>query len=407
MDDAEIARTTAWLIKSGLRGMPETELLRQFCERSVRAGLDLARATVIIDTLHPIYEGRAFRWRNDGVEESSLLEYGRTNEGEAAANWQQTTFYHLLTTGSDELRRRIGPGEPADFRLLDQMRAEGQTDYIAFVHRFSGDSAIGEMDCVYSQWTTQCHDGFRDRELDALRRFVPALALAIKCAALARIAGTLVEVYLGRGAGQRVLSGRILRGAAERINAVLWFSDLKSFTTIADSVAPGQIIPLLNDYADVVISAVHDGGGDVLKLIGDGVLAIFEAADPAQACRSALHAEQRLRCGLRRLNERRGAAGEPVTSAYLALHIGEVFFGNIGSEQRLDFTVVGPAVNEVSRIAAMCRSAERSMLVSSAFAAALPAMERDTLVSVGRYALRGVGRAQELFTLDPALRSPG
>ena len=118
MDDAEIARTTAWLIKSGLRGMPETELLRQFCERSVRAGLDLARATVIIDTLHPIYEGRAFRWRNDGVEESSLLEYGRTNEGEAAANWQQTTFYHLLTTGSDELRRRIGPGEPADFRLL-------------------------------------------------------------------------------------------------------------------------------------------------------------------------------------------------------------------------------------------------------------------------------------------------
>jgi adenylate cyclase len=229
-----------------------------------------------------------------------------------------------------------------------------------------------------------------------------ALALAVKCAALARIAGTLVEVYLGRGAARRVLSGRILRGAAERINAVLWFSDLKGYTTIAEGAAPEQIIPLLNDYAEVVISAVHEGGGDILKLIGDGVLAIFEAAEPAQACCRALRAEERLRSGIRALNERRATAGDPVTSAYLALHIGEVFFGNIGSEQRLDFTVVGPAVNEVSRITAMCRSVERSVLVSPAFAAALPATEREKLVSVGRYALRGVGRAQELFTLDPA-----
>jgi adenylate cyclase len=406
MDDSEVARTTAWLIERGLRGMAETELLQQFCERSVQAGLNLSRAAVIIDTLHPIYEGRAFRWRNDGVEESSLFEYGRTNEGEAAANWQQSVFYHLLITGRDELRRRIGLGEPADFHLLDQMKAEGHTDYLAFVHRFSGEGTIGEMDCVYSYWATRHQDGFRDHDLVALRRLVPAVALAIKCASLARIAGTLVEVYLGRGAGRRVLSGRILRGAAERINAVLWFSDLKGYTMIADSVAPEQIIPLLNDYAEVVISAVHEGGGDILKLIGDGVLAIFEAADPAQACCSALRSEERLRSGMRAVNQRRAAAGDPVTSAYLALHIGEVFFGNIGSEERLDFTVVGPAVNEVSRVAAMCRSVERSVLVSPAFAAALPATEREKLVSVGRYALRGVGRAQELFTLNPAVLLP-
>jgi adenylate cyclase len=272
MNHSEIARTTEWLIKSGLRGMTEPELLRQFCERLVRVGLSLSRATVAIDTLHPIYEGRAFRWRNDGVEERSLFEYGRTNEGEAAVNWQQTPFYHLLISGSNELRRRIGLGEPADFPMIDQMKAEGQTDYVAFVHRFSGEGAIGEMDCLYSSWATRHQEGFRDREIEALRRLVPAVALAIKSASLARIAGTLVEVYLGRGAGRRVLSGRILRGAAERINAVLWFSDLKGFTTIADSVAPEQIIPLLNDYAEVVISAVHEGGGDILKLIGDGVL---------------------------------------------------------------------------------------------------------------------------------------
>jgi adenylate cyclase len=402
MDEPDITATLDWLIESGLRGTPETDLLHQLCERLVRTGLNLSRAAIIIDTLHPTYEGRAFRWRNDGIEETILFEYGRTTEGEAASNWQQTTFHHLLSTGGNELRRRIGSEDPIDFPQLAPMRAEGQTDYLAFVHRFS-ESAIGEMDCAYSHWTTRHPDGFHDQDLAALRRLVPAVALAIKSAALARIAHTLVEVYLGRGAGSRVLSGRILRGAAERINAVLWFSDLKGFTTIADAIAPEQVIPLLNDYAEIIIAAVHEGGGDVLKLIGDGVLAIFEATDPARACQAALRAEERLRSSLQTLNQRRTEAGDPITSPYLALHIGEVYFGNIGSDQRLDFTVVGPAVNEVSRIATMCRSAERSFLTSSAFAAALPQTDRAKLVSVGRYALRGVGRAQELFTLDPAL----
>jgi adenylate cyclase len=141
----------------------------------------------------------------------------------------------------------------------------------------------------------------------------------------------------------------------------------------------------------------------VLKLIGDGTLAIFKARDPAEACRRALEAEANLRDRLNELNERRRAEERPVTSVYLGLHVGEVFYGNIGSTDRLDFTVVGPAVNETSRIASMCRSVDRPVLLSSAFADALPATERAKLVSVGRFALRGVGRARELFTVDPAL----
>jgi adenylate cyclase len=229
---------------------------------------------------------------------------------------------------------------------------------------------------------------------------VPSLALAVKCGTLARVAETLVETYLGRDAGQRVLSGRILRGVAEWINAVLWFSDLRGYTAITDTASPPEIIPLLNDYAEVVIGAVHDAGGDVLKLIGDAVLAVFNADDPAEACRSALRAEARLRRDLAALNARRAAERRPVTTVYLGLHLGDAFYGNVGSAARLDFTVVGPAVNEVSRIAAMCRSVDRAVLVSSDFAAATPAPEREALVSVGRYALRGVGRPQELFTLD-------
>jgi adenylate cyclase len=177
---------------------------------------------------------------------------------------------------------------------------------------------------------------------------------------------------------------------------------LRGYTGITDSAPPDEIIPLLNDYAEAAITAISNASGDVLKLIGDGILAIFKADDPGAASRAALTAATDLRRRIAALNDARAAAGRPVTSAYLGLHIGDVFYGNIGSEDRLDFTVVGPAVNEVARIAAMCRSVDRAILLSSEFVAAIDEAERWQFVSVGRYALRGVGRAKELFTLDPA-----
>jgi len=210
----------------------------------------------------------------------------------------------------------------------------------------------------------------------------------------------LVETYLGRDAGRRVLSGNIARGIADRIEAALWYSDLRGYTRITDTAAPEQVIPLLNDYAEAVISAIHETGGDVLKLIGDGTLAIFAAKEPGEACACALRAEGLARERVAALNRRRTESGLPVTQAYLGLHIGEVFYGNIGSENRLDFTVVGPAVNEASRVSSMCRSVDRHIVLSADFAAATPQPERSWIVSVGRYALRGVGRPQELFTLD-------
>ncbi|HEV2549378.1 MAG TPA: adenylate/guanylate cyclase domain-containing protein [Stellaceae bacterium] len=378
-----------WVVAQGLAGAAEKTLLDGFCERCRDGGIELSRAVAIIDTLHPIYEGRAFEYRSTSV-------------GEAAENWRRSAFFHLMSTGADEVRRRIGLGDPADFFNLDVMKAEGNTDYVAFAQRFASGGVIGEMDCFYSQWATRRADGFRESDLAALRRLVPSLGLAIKCASLARIAGTLVEVYLGRDAGQRVLAGRISRGVADRINAVLWFSDLRGYTGITDSAPPDEIIPLLNDYAEAVIAAIHEAGGDVLKLIGDGTLAIFKADDPAAACTAALAAAADLRRRIGALKERRAGEGRPVTSLYLGLHLGDVFYGNIGSEDRLDFTVVGPAVNEVARIAAMCRSVDRGILLSSEFVAAMEETERWQFVSVGRYALRGVGRAKELFTLDPA-----
>lgn len=405
MNNVDIEQIAAWVVHRGLTGASETDLMDGFCARCNAAGLELSRGITIIDTLHPIYEGRAFRWRNDDVEESAVIEFGPTNEGEAAENWQNSAFYHILQIGADELRCRLGPADPVNFSTLQTLREQGQTDYFAMVQPFADKGTIGEMDCFYSSWTTTNPDGFPESTLAALRRLVPSLALAIKCASLARIAGTLVEVYLGQDAGERVLSGRISRGVAERISAVLWFSDLRGFTTITDTAPPDEIIPLLNDYADAVITSIREAGGEVLKLIGDGTLAIFKSDDRAEACRSALRAEAALRERQRALNAQRMDENRPVTSVYLGLHIGDVFYGNIGSRDRLDFTVVGPAVNEVSRIASMCRSVDRPVVLSSDFAAATPDAERKNLVSVGRYALRGVGRAQELFTIDPALMS--
>jgi adenylate cyclase len=285
--------------------------------------------------------------------------------------------------------------------MISELAAQGHRHYVAYVHKFGDAGTIGQMDCVYSCWLTRREEGFGEQALAALRDLVPVLGLAIKSAAQVDIARTLGRVYLGRDASEQVLRGRISRGVTERINTVLWFSDLRGSTAISETIAPDEIIPFLNDYAQAAIDAVHDSSGDVLKLIGDGVLAMFTSPDMARAKRAALRAERRFRHNLVSLNAGRTKQGRPTTSAYVGLHVGEVFYGNIGSEDRLDFTVVGPAVNEVSRIASMCSSVDRELLTSSAFRAGLDATGRRYLVSTGRYALRGIGRAQDLFTLDP------
>ena len=401
MDAAVFNALSAWVTEAGLIGRSESELMAGFCRRLAEAGVPLARALVILDTLHPIYEGRALLWRSDIPETGEVREYGRTNEGEAAENWRRSVFYHLLQSGETMLRRRLAAGDPVDFLSFKQARDEGMTDYLALIHRFATEGVIGEMDCVYSSWATDATDGFDDADVHALQRLSPFLNLAVKSAALARMAGTLAETYLGRDAGRKVMSGQIVRGVAEKIGAVLWQSDLRSYTQISESVAPEEIVPFLNDYADAVVSVIHGHGGDVLKLIGDGTLAIFAGEDREEACRAALAAAARLRKDAAKLTRTRSEAGLPVTQVYLALHIGDVFYGNVGSKDRLDFTVIGPAVNEVSRILAMSRSVEQDVLLSSTFTAALGPDLRDRLVSVGRYALRGVERPQELFTLDP------
>jgi adenylate cyclase len=409
MNENFFTELSTWLTQAGLAGTSESDILSGFCDRCVAAGLPLGRGQVFIDTLHPVHEGRMFRW-GFGPNESPLLEYGRTSPDALAASgynpedvrvaelWRRSAHYKMLQTGESLLRRRLNAATKDEFSLLLEWLAAGMTDFVAIITRFAPEGVIGDMDGVYSSWATRAPHGFNDVQIAALQRIVPYLALAIKSVSLARMTGTLMETYLGRDAGHRVLSGRIMRGIAERIDAVVWFSDLRGFTRITDT-APEQVIPLLNDYSDAIVSAIDEHGGDVLKLIGDGTLAIFTAEDRIHACNPALSAAIAARQSVAELNERRAAEGKPVTDMYLGLHVGEVFYGNVGSRERLDFTVIGPAVNEASRIAAMCRSVDQPVLMSAAFANVGDIKRR--LLSVGRYALRGVSHPQELFTLDP------
>src|SRR5215470_316025 len=397
-DPASLFASSRWITENALAGASEAALVEGLVSRLMDLGLGLGRVTVGIDTLHPVVGGRGFIWRRGvGVEPR---EFGRSDP-EMDTKWQQSPHYHLMQNGGRSLRRRIqaGDNKPRDFPVLDDLAKVGTTDYVAFLNRFGESASIGEMDCVYSSWTTERLGGFNDADIVALDALVPELAAAIKSLTVSRIAETLVETYLGRDAGRRVLKGAIARGIADKIRAVLWFSDLKGFTRLVDSQPPKAIMPLLNDYADALVTAIHQQGGQVLKFIGDGILATFEQGDTAEDCRRALAATEDAHRRVAALNERRVAASKPTTGFYLSLHVGDVFYGNIGSADRLDFTVIGPAVNQVTRIAAMGRSLDQDIMLSAAFAAgAGPAAAK--LVSLGRYALRGVARPQELFTLD-------
>ncbi|HYB11111.1 MAG TPA: adenylate/guanylate cyclase domain-containing protein, partial [Alphaproteobacteria bacterium] len=200
VQDATSASLIAWLIQAGLAGKSERELLDGFCERASEAGLPLYRANLIVDTLHPVYEGRVFRWERGDVE-TTVTEYGRSTEGAALESWRRSTFYHLLERGLSQGRWRIPSDDSSRFPILADLHEAGATDYVCMVTRFAGAGIIGEIDSVLSSWTTDRKDGFEPRQLAILESLAPALALSIKCASLGQIAGTLVETYLGRDAG--------------------------------------------------------------------------------------------------------------------------------------------------------------------------------------------------------------
>ncbi len=389
-----------------LAGASESDLLDAMCDGLVAAGVPVRRVLVGVDLLHPKLCAENVVWRHGaGAERTHYL---REDLEETDAQWRQSPFYPMSEAGETRFRQRLdGSEDPERFPVFADLRAAGMTDYLAYVSTLGENATIGEMDSVYSSWSTDRAGGFEAADIATLEALLPVFVLAFKSALVDWMGESLMETYLGRDASRRVLRGAIDRGAARSIRAVIWYSDLEGSTRIADTEPRDRLMALLNDYAECVVDAIDAHDGQVLKFMGDGILAIFELDDdPEQACGRALLAAGGALATVADLNARRLAEGLPTTRVNLALHLGDVLYGNIGSQDRLDFTVVGPAVNEASRIEAMCRGLEQDVIVSAAFAAAAGRIG-GRLVSLGRYALRGVRQPQELFTLDPEARATG
>ena len=399
MNDELKSEIGEWIVRTALAGASGVDVLAGVCERLNGAGMSIVRAAIGAELLDPTYDGAGALWnRGRGVTEEV---YARISNEAAEADWLQSPFYRLINSGEKRLRRRLDATYlRGEFPLLDSFHDQGVTDYVAFVQFIADSLRLGEFRGMVSSWTTDARDGFTDDQLDMLEALMPTLTLAATLRTTHRTARTMIATYLGHDAALRVLNGNIVRGRADPIRAVVWFSDLVGFTRISDKVGAEGVLALLNDYAEAQVEAIEANGGHVLKFIGDGLLAIFPDDQQKPACALALDAAVEQRRRIAELNERRTASELPVTDTHIALHVGELLYGNVGSPRRLDFTVLGPAVNETARIEALCGSLEQPVIVSSAFADAAGDARRR-LVSLGRYAMKGVARPQELFTLDP------
>lgn len=401
-----------WIVERGMQGLPLTDQISGFCQRIYDAGFPMRRVQMGMFTLHPRYGSLTFVWRPG----SGSVEY-KLRERDAVLGdlYLKSPVFYMRTRGLQTLRRRVDGDEEPEFQLFEELRSEGLVDYAAFLVPYDPDQARkirraatdsgenirpgGALDGIFFSCATDEPEGFDPAHIAQVQEVLPYLALAVKSRLTYDVANTVLATYLGADAGNRVLTGAIERGSAEAIDAVIWFADLRGFTAMTDTLPRDLLVETLNDYLDEVTKPVEAHNGQILKFMGDGVLATFDLTgrDGADVCRDALTAASELRAWLPEFNEQRRAADKPVMDFGLALHLGEVFYGNIGASERLDFTVIGPAVNEASRIQSLCKPLDRNILLSGAFRDAIG--QTGDLETLGRHELRGVREPQELFGL--------
>ena len=380
-----------WLLQDGRHAASIQELLDRFCRRLGAAGVPLWRVVCGLPLLHPQIRSIAFFWRRhtQGVEVST-----RPHGTETSSEYLSSPFATLLDDGADALRYRLEQMEaPWPYPVLGELRQQGATDYAAMTILF----ADGRRNVM--SFTTDRPGGFSIEDLALVNGVMPALGAVLETMALRRLAVTVLDTYVGRRTGTRILSGDIRRGTGANVRAVLWYCDLRGFTSLADRLPREELIGLLNGYFEIMGGAVERHGGEIMKFIGDAMLAIFPLEDSdrdgASACAKALDAAEDAVEGMIERNAERAAWGQPTLRCGIALHLGEVMYGNIGSADRLDFTVIGPAVNLVSRIEGLCDRLNRTVLTSAAFAAACGAR----LTPVGWHPVKGLPNPVEVHGL--------
>ena len=394
-----------WAVREGLRGTEPATLFMGLCQRLVDAGVPVWRAFAATRTLHPQWAGYSYTWwRDGGGIEPTQFPRGDHYEQVVA----DSVFGYLRRKSavagngrpSISLRRRLArPELQLDFPVLAELAAHGATDYIAeLVGPGVEDASRG--DAVAYSFATDRTDGFSDDDVATIRAVLPVVSLAMRAYAGHAIAAGLLSAYLGHDAGRRVHQGAVERGSVETISAMLWYTDIRAFTAMADDMPGPAVIELLDDVFEVLATCLRTAGAQILKFLGDGMLAIFPFEDlrRQETCRQGLDAAFEAMTEIDRMNRMRRDTGKRCAVVDLALHLGEVLYGNVGAADRLDFTVIGPAVNEVARIETLCEPLGRNVLVSAELAAA--AGQDCRLVPLGRHSLRGVREARAIYGLD-------
>jgi adenylate cyclase len=386
----EIAPLLAWLEGPGRRLIETEAFVEALGEQLVEIGLPIDRITTGIPMLHPQIASSSVVW------EPERLSHER--------QWQMTSLtrsmyerspLYVVYRGDGPVRARVTPEpQPNEFGIIADLREEGFSDYIALPAPFS-DGTIKAM-----TFATRQEGGFKDAEIAALQVLMPHFAYLLEIQTLRRTARVLLDTYVGRISGQRVLQGQIKRGQGEDVRAIIWFSDLRGFTELSDALPNEELIALLNDYFGALTRAVEEQQGEVLKFIGDAMLAIYPIATASSGRKAAQRSLASARAAQARIAEinlvRRGAE-QAIIQWGLALHVGEVHYGNIGGETRLDFTVIGPAVNLAARLQSLSARLGEGCLISDDFAALL--RDRSELRDLGAHELKGIADKRQVFGL--------
>jgi adenylate cyclase len=384
-----------WLNESALAGNDLETLVNGFCERLAAAGLPLKRVHLSFSMLHPLYDALGFTWvRGQGME----VEGFRKEAGVPSERFLTSPYYHLLSNKLDHLRRRLDPSVVSEFPVFDDLRLMGITDYMAFVHPFSGNASQGMM----GSWSTDSAAGFSDSMISALLRIQSHLAIATKMAVLTKLADNMMTTYLGGDAGRRVLDGQIKRGEGDTIRAALVMGDMRGSSRLAETSGREVYIDTLNQFFDAVAAPFNRNGGQIMSFIGDGFIAVYPCerhrSQSEIACQAALAAAHKASARMMDLNLRRKDQGLSDIKFGIGLHVGNVMFGNVGLTDRLTFSVFGSAVNEVQRLQTLTKKYPHSVLASKDFAGYCGA---NSWLTLGHEELAGI--KQKLTVLSPDL----
>jgi len=387
MNATVLQKLTGWLIDGARSSASPARMFAEMCERLVAAGLPLWRAGIFIRTLHPDIYGRNFIWRRGAEVEMGTVDFDILN----SPGFINSPLAIVFTEGK-EVRGRLEDLASGRFSIFDDLRAEGVTDYVALPLPFVNGSINA------SSWATKHPDGFTDEQLNALRPLMPPLARITEIVSLQRTASILLDTYVGNRAGERILGGQIRRGHTDTMHAAIWLSDLRGFTALSDRLPPETVVEILNRYFDCQVSAIRTHGGEVLKFMGDGLLAVFPIAEQdgnvQQVCSHVLEAAREARASVDAMQFPIGEAVERFRFG-VALHVGRILYGNIGGGNRLDFTCIGPAVNLAARLEKIAGRLNRTIVASAGFAGTCS----GGWTELGEFPISGFSKAERVYGL--------